>query len=100
MAAAHDLYLASENDALDAMVSGLPACIFTTADVDPDFFDLRNGLAGAIFQKFVNYNYRVAFVVPANHDFGDRVTELIRDHARHPCVQFFSTVEEAEAWLT
>ena len=99
LASANNLTLHSESDALDAMSSGLTGCIFTIEDLHPDFFDLQNGIAGAVFQKFVNYNFRVAFIVPDNHDLGDRVTELVRDHRNHPCVRFFSTVESAEAWL-
>ncbi|TQV65699.1 DUF4180 domain-containing protein [Exilibacterium tricleocarpae] len=94
-----NLQLHSEQDALDIMVSGLPACILQVDDLHPDFFDLSNGLAGAIFQKFVNYSFKVAIVLPRNHDFGPRVTELARDHRFHSCVRFFPTATEAELWL-
>ncbi len=94
-----NLTLHSEEDALDIMVSGLPACIVTPAELHPDFFDLSNGIAGAIFQKFVNYRFHLAIVVPADHAFGERVTELIRDHRSHPCVRFFETVDTALRWL-
>ena len=100
LASTNNLSLHSENDALDAISSGLSGCIFTTEDLHPEFFDLQNGIAGAIFQKFVNYNFRAAFIVAEDHALGDRVTELIRDHRNHPCVRFFSTVESAEAWLS
>ena len=100
LASAHNLSLQSEADALDVLSSGLAGCIFTPEDVHPEFFDLQNGIAGEIFQKFVNYNFRVAFIVTADHQFGERVTELIRDHSRHPCIRFFETVEAAESWLT
>lgn len=99
MAKDHGLCLRAVSDALDVIASGLPGCIFTESDLAADFFDLRNGMAGEIFQKFVNYNFRAAFVVPAGHDHGDRVTELIRDHKRHSAVRFFGTMEEASLWL-
>lgn len=95
----HGLYLGVVSDALNVIGSGLPGCIFTETDLAVNFFDLRNGMAGEIFQKFVNYNFRVAFILSAEHGHGDRVTELIRDHRRHSSVRFFGTVEEAMSWL-
>lgn len=91
--------LHSESDALDVLSSELPGCIFTEAELHPEFFDLANGIAGAVLQKFVNYNYRIAIVLPDAHGNGDRVDELIRDHRTHPCVRFFASEDEARDWL-
>lgn len=99
MAKDHHLYLGSAADALDAIGSGLPGCIFTESDLSPDFFDLRNGIAGEVFQKFVNYGFRVAFIVPHRHPYSERITELIRDHRNHASIRFFETTEAAEKWL-
>jgi hypothetical protein len=93
------LKLHTEDDVLALVGSGLPACIFGVDDLHPRFFDLRNGIAGAIFQKLVNYRYRIAIVLPEDHGFGPRITELVRDHRRHPVIRFFSTPAEAEAWV-
>lgn len=95
----HGLYLATVADALDAVGSGLPGCVFTQADFHPGLFDLRNGLAGEVFQKFTNYNFQAAFVLPSDHGYGDRVTELIREHKRSSSVRFFESIEDAAAWL-
>lgn len=91
--------LHTENDALDLIASGLPACILTVEDLHPQFFDLRNGIAGAIFQKLVNYHFKIAIILPLDHGFGVRITELVRDHHRHSFIRFFATLEEAEAWV-
>lgn len=99
MAEDHGLYLETVADALDVIGSGLPSCIFTESEVCPNFFDLRNGIAGEVFQKFVNYNFRVAFIIPSEHRHGTRVSELIRDHKRHSSVRFFESVEDAVSWL-
>lgn len=99
MAKDNGLHLGSVSDALDVIGSGLPGCIFTPSDLAADFFKLHNGKAGEIFQKFVNYHFPVAFILSPDHGYGDRVTELIRDHRRHSSVRFFSTVEEAVSWL-
>ena len=97
----HQITIHSEKDALDALVaprSG-PGLIFRLDDLAPDFFDLRNGLAGAVFQKFMNYQQRVAFVIPVDHELGVRVTELAREHAQHNTIRITATDAEAEAWL-
>jgi Domain of unknown function (DUF4180) len=52
--------LKSSDDALQVIYSGLPACIFRPEDLAADFFDLQSGLAGEVFQKFVNYKYQMA----------------------------------------
>ena len=90
--------LHTEDDVLDLIGSGLPACILSVEDLHPQFFDLRNGIAGSIFQKLVNYRFRVAIILPADHGFGPRITELAREHRHHPVIRFFATLDEAEAW--
>lgn len=99
LAADAGIRLHSEADVLDLLGSGLAACILTVDDLHPQFFDLRNGLAGAVFQKLVNYRFQAAIVLPLDHGYGPRITELVRDHRRHPLIRFFPTVAEAEAWL-
>lgn len=99
MASDHGLKLRGVEDAMDIIASGLPGCILTADDLGEDFLDLRNGVAGEAFQKFVNYGVRVALVLPEPGRFGPRVEELAREHASHPCVRICRTVEEARAWL-
>lgn len=95
----HGLFLAEESDALNAIGSGLPGCVFTEADVSVEFFNLRNGMLGEVFQKFVNYNFRAAFILPSIHDHGERISELVIEHKTHPLIRFFNTSEEALGWL-
>ena len=87
------IQLCSEQDALDLIASGMRGCVLMPDDLHPEFFDLRNGIAGAIFQKLINYSFRVAIVVPEEHSYGERVTELIRDHSSHECIRFFSSID-------
>ena len=99
LASDHGLVLASEADALDALSLGLPGLVFAESDLHPDFDRFQTGLAGAVLQKFVNYQFRVGLVVSPAHAHGPRLDELMRDHERHPYVRFFSTVEQALEWL-
>ncbi len=95
----HGLSLHSPEDALEVIYGALDGCLFEPTDLAEDFFDLKTGLAGDVFQKFVNYGFRAAFVVPEDHPYGPRTDELIRDHRNHPNVRFFAREAEAERWL-
>ena len=96
----HGLRLHSESDALDVLSIGLPACIFFVDDLHREFFDLSNGVAGGIFQKFVNYRFRVAFIMGDMQQRNQRVKELMIDHKNHPYIRFFANAEDATTWLT
>lgn len=98
LAGDHGLRLAQPDDVLNVIGSGVHRCIFTLDDLPSDFFELKNRMAGEVFQKLVNYQCQVAIVVPADHGLGERVTELAREHARHPVVRFFPSIEAALAW--
>ncbi|NKC01644.1 MAG: DUF4180 domain-containing protein [Pseudomonadales bacterium] len=99
LASDHGLRLTSEQDALDVLSSGLQGCVFELSDLIPEYFDLANGIAGATFQKFINYGFRVAFVIPEPESCPIRLQELIKDHARHTVIRFFKDVESARLWL-
>lgn len=78
---------------------GLDGLILTEADLSPEFFRLRSGLAGEAFQKFTNYRVRVALVLPDFAAHGERFAELAHEHAAHGQIRFVHTKEEAWAWL-
>lgn len=77
----------------------LGGLILTEADLSPEFFRLRSGLAGGAFQKFTNYGLRVALVLPDFAAHGERFAELAHEHRAHNLVRFVHTEEEARAWL-
>jgi hypothetical protein len=66
----------------------------------PAFFDLRSGLAGELFQKFVNYRLSLAIVVAEPSEYGDRFRELVHEHRAHPMIRFFTTETAAHSWLS
>ncbi len=96
-----DLRIQTESDALDAIgkAGRSRRLLLTESDVSPDFFDLRTGLAGAVFQKFVTYGVLVAFVVEAPSRYGPRFVELAREHACHPQIRIATSRADAESWL-
>ncbi|WP_019585733.1 DUF4180 domain-containing protein [Deinococcus apachensis] len=78
---------------------GLDGLVLTEADLSPEFFRLRSGLAGEAFQKFTNYRIRVALVLPDFTAHGERFAELAYEHRAHRWIRFVHTEEEAWAWL-
>jgi len=73
--------------------------VVTEADLCPEFFDLRTGLAGEALQKFVNYRARLAIVLPDCNAHGERFGELVYEHRGHALVRFFATEVDARRWL-
>lgn len=100
LASHNNFKLECTNDALDIIGSGIPACIFTLDDLQDDFFDLSNKSFGEIMQKFVNYRYPIAIVMPKDHGYSKRVDELILDHRNHNSLRFFESVEQAYEWIS
>ncbi|WP_216328618.1 DUF4180 domain-containing protein [Deinococcus aestuarii] len=90
--------LADVNEVLGAAF-GADGLILTEADLSPEFFRLRSGLAGEAFQKFTNYRIRVALVLPDFGAHGERFAELAYEHRAHNAIRFVHTEEEARAWL-
>jgi hypothetical protein len=95
------IFIRSFDDIHDAFGACLRAdgLILTENDLAPEFFDLRSGLAGELFQKFVNYKLRVAIVLPVPEAHGERFAELANEHRLHGIIRFVRSKDEAEAWL-
>jgi len=91
----------SFNDISDVIAAcfGTDGIIFTEGDLAQEFFDLRSGLAGELFQKFINYKLRMAIVLPAPEAYGERISELAYEHKSHNMIRFVRSKDEAETWL-
>lgn len=91
----------SVSDISDAISACLDAdgLLLTEADLTPEFFNLRSGLAGEVFQKFVNYRIRLALVVPHPEAHGERFKELAYEHSTHNMIRIVSSKDQAEIWL-
>jgi hypothetical protein len=73
--------------------------ILTEGDLAREFFDLRTGWAGELFQKCINYSVRMAIVLPDPEKYGERISELAYEHRSHTLIRFVRSKNEAEAWL-
>jgi hypothetical protein len=85
----------------NALATGMEegGLVLSEAELAPAFYDLTSGLAGELFQKFVNYRVPLALVVknPAAH--GERFVELAREHRSHSIVRIFPDHDAAMEWL-
>lgn len=63
-------------------------------NINPDFFDLKNGMAGEILQKFSNYRIRLIIVGDFNFT-SQSIKDFIYESNNGKQVNFLSTVEEA-----
>ena len=86
------------SDALGASI-GAEGLILTEDDLAKEFFDLSSGLAGELFQKFMNYKLRVAIVLPDPEAYGERFSELAYEHSSHSMIRFVRSKDDAKAWL-
>jgi hypothetical protein len=86
------------NDVLGA-VYGADGLLLSEDDLAPEFFDLSTGIAGEIFQKFTNYQIRLAIVVNNLEKYGERIRELAFEHRNHKLIHFCDSVETAKSWL-
>lgn len=91
----------SSNDIPDALAASIDGggLVLDEKQFGPDFFDLRTGLAGELFQKFTNYRARLAIVVADESAYGSRFSELIHEHRTHKQARFFTSAQLARQWL-
>jgi hypothetical protein len=91
----------SFGDISDAIAESVDAdgLMLTEDDLAKEFFDLRTGLAGELFQKCMNYGVRLAIVLPDTEAYGERISELAYEHKSHSMIRFIRSKGEAETWL-
>jgi hypothetical protein len=99
---ARRVILHSRDDISAALMAALDGggLVLLEEDLGPDFFNLRTGLAGELFQKFATYRARLAIVLTGPAAHGERFAELVHEHRRHPTVRFFNSLSDAQQWLT
>jgi len=96
------VHISSPSDISEALSLGMASngLLLEEGDLSPSFYDLRSGLAGELFQKFVNYQVPLVLVVSDLSAHGQRFRELANVHRTHPMVRILSDRVEALRWLT
>ncbi len=99
-----DFIIRNEQDILDLIVvcgeHATNNLILYEANFSADFFDLKTGLAGTLFQKFANYHMRGAGIISFEKIKSERFKELIFECNRGNLFRFFEDKAAAEKWFT
>ena len=73
---------------------GFDMIIIHEKNITPDFFDLKNGIAGEILQKFSNYRMRLAIVGDFTKYTGKSIKDFIYESDKGKQVVFVSSLSE------
>lgn len=74
---------------------GFDRIIVYSKNITPAFFDLKNGLAGEILQKFSNYRIRLAIVGDFSSHTSKSITDFIFESNNGKQVNFLDSLETA-----
>ena len=69
-------------------------------NITPDFFDLKNGMAGEILQKFSNYGVRLAIVGDFTPYSSKSIKDFIYESNKKGQINFVNTTTEALSLLS
>lgn len=92
--------IATEDDGRDligeAFGHGAELVVIPAARLAPEFFQLSSGLAGAILQKFTNYQLRIAIVgdISAYTENSAPLRDFVRESNRHGDIRFLASEAE------
>ena len=86
-------------DGIDLMgnlyYQGFDKIIIHEKNITPDFFDLKNGMAGEILQKFSTYRVRLAIVGNFAKYPGKSLNHFILESNKGRHINFVATLAEA-----
>lgn len=93
------LVIETAEDGLDLLgniyYQGFDRMIIHAANIHPDFFDLKNGMAGEMLQKFSNYRMRLAIVGDFSGYTSKSITDFMYESNNGKQVNFLGSLEEA-----
>lgn len=94
-----DVLIQTTQDALDLLVDvyyqDMDRMILHEKNITPDFFDLKNGIAGEILQKFSNYRMRLAIIGTFEGYTKKSITDFMFESNQRGQINFVGSVEEA-----
>ena len=95
--------ISSEQDILDLFAESYEyntnLFLLYESNFHPDLFDLKTGLAGAVFQKFAVYRAKAAIVLDSGTEKNKRFEEYRYECNQGTQVRFFADSEKAVKWL-
>lgn len=93
------LLIQNASDSLDLMgnlyYQDVDKIILHHKNITPEFFDLKNGLAGEMLQKFSNYRVRLAIVGDFSNYTSKSITDFMFESNKMGQINFVKSVEHA-----
>lgn len=94
----------SIEDGLDLLgnlyYQGFDKIIINKEHLTPNFFDLKNGMAGELFQKFSNYRVRLAIVGDFSQASSKSLNAFINESNKGNHINFVSSTADAIRMLS
>ena len=94
-----DIVLKTTEDGLDLLgnlyYQGFDKIIIKEKNITPDFFVLKNGIAGEILQKFSQYRMPLAIVGDFSKFTSKSIADFIYESNKGKQISFVASVEEA-----
>ncbi len=86
------------DDALDLMgnvyYQGFDKIILYQKNITPDFFDLKNKMAGEILQKFSNYRVSLAIIGDFSQFGSKSLNDFIRESNKGKHINFVASLDD------
>lgn len=87
------------DDGLDLLgnlyYQGFDSIVINEQNITPDFFDLKNGIAGEILQKFSTYRVRLAIVGDFSKYTSKSLSDFIYESNKGKQISFVNSIPEA-----
>jgi hypothetical protein len=94
-----DIIIKTAQDGLDvlgdAYYQGYDKVILHMKNITPSFFDLKNGLAGEVLQKFSNYRVRLVILGDFSGFDNKSLNDFIRESNKGKLINFLNSRDEA-----
>jgi len=94
-----DIIIKTTQDGLDLLgnlyYQDFDKIIIHEKNITEDFFNLKNGIAGEILQKFSNYRIRLAIVGDFSQYSGKSIKDFIFESNKTGHINFVSSMSEA-----
>lgn len=96
---ADDVIIKKAEDGLDLLgnmyFQGFDSVVINAQNIIPDFFDLKNGIAGEILQKFSTYRVRLAIVGDFSKVTSKSLTDFIYESNKGKQINFVNSTSKA-----
>ncbi len=95
----NEILINSNEDAFQLLVDvyyqDFDRIILYEHQLTPDFFDLKNGMAGEILQKFSNYRVKLAIVGEFSNYTKESILQFISESNKMKHINFVKNLEDA-----